>query len=149
MTRIIFVALTILGFCLGGALSNNADEDAVRHLLHSTFDKSGARLVVEPVVVTNDYAIAGWTQGDMGGRALLQNKHGRWTLILCAGDGIKTADALRHAGIPPNTASDLVLALAKAEQGVLPERLAMFARFEGLVRMDEAGNHPPVHQNKH
>jgi hypothetical protein len=125
------------------------DEDAVRHLLHSTFDKPEAKLVVEPVVVAANYAIAGWTQSDMGGRALLQNKDGRWTLILCAGDGIKSADALRHAGIARDSATALAQALAKAEQAVPHDRLAMFAKFEGLVRMDDAGNHPPVQHPKH
>jgi hypothetical protein len=101
------------------------------------------------VVITAGYAIAGWTQDDMSGRALLQNKDGRWTLILCAGDGIKSAAALRHAGIAPDTASTLAQALAKAEQAVPADRLAMFAKFEGLMRMDDAGNHPPVHNQKH
>jgi hypothetical protein len=117
----------------------------VRDLLHSTFDKPEAKLAVAPVVATAGYAIAGWTQGEMGGRALLQNKHGRWTIILCAGDGIRSAEALQRAGIAPEAAGELAQALAKAEQAVPADRLAMFARFEGLLRMDEAGNHPPVH----
>jgi hypothetical protein len=84
----------------------------------------------------------------MGGRALLQNKKGHWALILCAGDGIKTAEALRHAGIAADAATALAQALATAEQSVPTDRPAMFARFEGLVRMDEAGNHPPVNDHK-
>ena len=70
-------------------------------------------------------------------------KHGRWTIILCAGDEIRSDEALRHAGIAPDVANALVQALAKAEETVPADRLAMFARFEGLLRMDEAGNHPP------
>jgi hypothetical protein len=143
------LALLVALFALTGPAFAGPDEDAVRHLLHTTFDKPESRLIVEPVVVTAGYSIAGWTQGDMGGRALLQNKQGRWTLILCAGDGIRTAEALRHAGLAPDAAGALAQALTKAEQAVAPERLAMFARFEGLLRMDEAGNHPPVHHQKH
>jgi hypothetical protein len=67
--------------------------------------------------------------------------------ILCAGDGIESAEALRQAGIAPDVAGVLSQALAKAEQAVPADRLAMFAKFEGLVRMDEAGNHPPVHDH--
>lgn len=143
------VALIVVLFGLTGAARAGADEDAVRHLLHTTFDKPEQKLVIEPLVVRAGYAIAGWTQGDMGGRALLQNKHGGWTLILCAGDGIKTAEALRQTGIAPDDANALAQALAKAEQSVAAERLAMFARFEGLLRMDAAGNHPPIPHRAH
>ncbi|GAB1715852.1 MAG: hypothetical protein NTAFB05_08940 [Nitrobacter sp.] len=144
----LFVALIVLWSLTGSAIAG-PDEDAVRDLLHSTFDKPDAKLVVEPVVATAGYAIAGWTQGEMGGRALLRNKHGRWTIILCAGDGIRSAEALRHAGIAPDVANELAQALAKAEQSIPADRLAMFARFEGLLRMDEAGNHPPIHDTQH
>ncbi|MGN6410938.1 MAG: copper uptake system-associated protein [Nitrobacter sp.] len=132
---------------IGSAIAG-ADEDAVRDLLHSTFDKLDVKLVVAPVVATAGYAIADWTQGEMGGRALLRNRHGRWTIILCAGDGIG-AEALRHVGIAPDVADELAEALAKAEGTVPAGCLAMFARFEGLLRMDEAGNHPPVHDRPH
>lgn len=148
MMRTLSIALVALMILAGPALAG-PDEDAVRHLLHATFDKPETKLVVEPVVVAAGYAIAGWTQGDMGGRALLQNRQGRWTLILCAGDGIKSTDALRQAGLAPDTANALAQALAKAEQTTSAERLAMFSRFEGLLRMDETGNHPPVDHQKH
>lgn len=143
------LAIVVALCVLAGRAVAGPDEDAVRHLLHSTFDKPEAKLVVEPVVVAAGYAIAGWTQGDMGGRALLRNKQGRWTLILCAGDGIKSAEALRHTGIEAATASVLANALVKAEEVLPPERLAKFSGFEGLLRMDEAGNHPPVDHQKH
>jgi len=144
------LSAVLMALCiLAGPAIAGSDEDAVRHLLHTTFDKPESRLVVEPIVITAGYAIAGWTQGDMGGRALLRRKDSQWTLILCAGDGIKTPDALRHAGIARDAASALAQALAKAEQAVPADRLAMFAKFEGLVRMDEAGNHPPAHHRKH
>lgn len=125
------------------------EEDAVRHLLHATFDKPENRLVVDPVVVADGYAIAGWTQGEMGGRALLRNKGGRWRLILCAGDAIKSEDALRLAGLSAAAARALSQELNAAERQVTVERLALFARFEGQVRMDADGNHPPVTHHKH
>jgi hypothetical protein len=136
------LAALVLLWSLAGPVIAAPDEDAVRDLLHSTFDKPEAKLVVGPVIATAGYAIAGWTQGEMGGRALLQNKHGHWTIILCAGDGIRSAEALRHAGIAPDVADELAQALAKAEQTVPADRLAAFARFEGLMRMDEAGQPP-------
>jgi hypothetical protein len=144
----LLAALVVLWSLAGSAIAG-PDEDAVRDLLHSTFDKPEAKLDVAPVVALAGYAIAGWTQGETGGRALLRNKHGRWTIVLCAGDEIRSADALRHAGIAPDVANTLAQALVKAEQTVPADRLAMFARFEGLLRMDEAGNHPPAHDRAH
>lgn len=148
MLRTALAAFMVLCTFAGNAVAG-PEEDAVRHLLHATFDKRDERLVIDPVVVTVNYAIAGWTQGDTGGRALLRNAQGRWTLILCAGDGIKTAEALRQAGLPADAAGSLAQMLATAEQAVPADRVAMFSRFEGLVRMDEAGNHPPIHHQQH
>ena len=42
--------------------------------------------MVDPVVVEGDHAIAGWVQGDMGGRAHLRRKGHDWQLVLCSGD---------------------------------------------------------------
>jgi len=145
----IFVAAVMAAISLSAHVQAESEADQVRHLLHKTFDKPESRLVVDPVVVAEGYAIAGWSQGDMGGRALLQSKHGRWMLILCAGDGIKSAEALSSAGIPSSAATSLATGLAKAEEKIPPYRLALFSKFEGLIRMDEAGNHPPVHHHKH
>ena len=132
---------TLVGALLwAGAALAGADEDAVRHLLHSTFDKPDAHLVVEPVVVSGGYAIAGWTQADMGGRALLRSQHERWAIILCAGDAIKAKDAMIRAGVPAQQATDLEQNLALAEGKLSPNALAMFSRFEGLVMMDGTRN---------
>jgi hypothetical protein len=43
----------------------------------------------------------------MGGRALLRRKGQDWELILCAGDGIKSRDALAKVGIPLQDAAAL------------------------------------------
>jgi copper(I)-binding protein len=118
------------------------DEDSIRQLLFSTFDKPQSPLIVEPIVVTGDHAIAGWSQSDMGGRALLRRRQGAWSLILCSGDGIRSSDALRHAGVP--SGDDVVLSrrLVEAEHEVAPERLALFAKCEGTLMMDASAGHP-------
>jgi hypothetical protein len=76
------------------------ERQAITRMLHSTFDRPEAKLTVDPIVVEDAYAIADWTQGDMGGRALLPRKVAAWTLILCAGDGLKSTDLLKRAGVP-------------------------------------------------
>jgi hypothetical protein len=113
-----------------------SDETTVAQLLHGMFDKSGETLVVEPVIVAGGHAIADWTQGQMGGRALLRRRQHQWTLILCAGDGIKSAEALQIGGVPAADAKVLETPLATAEARLSPEQVAMFSRFEGLVMMD-------------
>jgi copper(I)-binding protein len=77
---------------------------------------------------------------------LLHRRHAKWALILCSGDGIKTVEGLRQAGVPPDDAAALARRLADAEGGLSPERLALFAKFEGTVMMDGSGHHPPVQQ---
>jgi hypothetical protein len=66
------LAAPIVLWSLAGSAIAWPDEDAGRDLLHLTFDKPEAKLDVAPVVALAGYAIAGWTQGETGGRALLQ-----------------------------------------------------------------------------
>jgi hypothetical protein len=129
---------------IGRAAAGPEDEATIKRLLQTTFDRPEARLVVEPVVVAGDHALAGWSQADMGGRALLRRRGGAWSLILCSGDGIKSADALRHAGVPAGDAASLAAKLSDAEAQLPKERVALFATFEGTVMMNADGGHPPV-----
>jgi hypothetical protein len=72
----------------------------------------------------------------MGGRALLRRKGGG--LTLCAGDAIRSHEALKQAGVPQQGALSLERDLAAAEAKLDPQRVAMFSRFEGMVMMDGA-----------
>ena len=127
---------------IGGAgYAQSSDERTITGLLHTTFDKPDLPLAVAPVVVAGDFAIADWGQGEMGGRALLHRKQQGWTLVLCAGDAIKTRQALAMAGVPPGEAARLEQDLATAEAGLSQKDLAVFSRFEGLVKMEEGVAH--------
>lgn len=116
------------------------DEDAVKGVLMAEFDKPDAGLVVDPVVVSGDHAIADWTQASSGGRALLRRGQHGWDLILCAGDGIRSADALRLAGVPAADAASLADRLASSELSLPGERLALLSSFDGIVRMEEGAH---------
>ena len=103
----------------GPVLAQTADEAAIYKSLHASFDRPDSRLTIAPVVVSGDHAIAGWAQGGMGGQALHRKKRESWQLVLCAGDGIKSRDALTKAGVSAQDAAALERDLAAAE-GKLP-----------------------------
>jgi hypothetical protein len=114
---------------------------AIRAVIHDMFDRPDAELVIDPVVVVDGFAVAGWTQGEMGGRAFLKAHHGHWALVLCSGDRITTVEALTASGVPPENAATLAAEIAAADATVDAARLAMFASFEGVVTMDEHAKH--------
>lgn len=131
-------------------LASEAGAEAeIEGLLHSMFDKPDAVLTVSPIVVGGGFAIADWTQGEMGGRALLRRKQASWVIVLCAGDGIRSREALRQAGVPQQAAISIERDLAAAESKADPQWVAMLSRFEGMVTMDSTSNrshgdsHPP------
>ena len=138
----LLLALTLL-VGLSGAPARSEEADHVRHAMLDMFDKPEARLLVEPVVVRGEHAIAGWTQAEMGGRALLRRHHDTWQITLCAGDALREASTLIEAGIGPDEAKALAAGLAEAERRIDPARLRQLARFEGILTIDPAAGHPP------
>ncbi len=125
------------------------DTAAIQHLMMATFDRPDAPLMVEPVTVSGDIAVAGWAQGDMGGRALLRRKDGAWVLTLCSGDALKEAAALERFGLSPAEAEAMAAAVVAAEAEMDPAIVAKFASFDGVVMMGEDGNHPPAEGHGH
>ena len=122
------------------------DEAAIVEQMRSTWEKPEAPLDAGPVVVEGDHAVADWTQGTRGGRALLRREHGQWTTVLCAGDGIRSAEGLQAVGVPAAQAAVLAVKLATAEQAVPAERLARMSAFLGVVRMQQGDSaHGPGH----
>jgi hypothetical protein len=143
MFKMMVAALAVLTASVATGLAEpaGADATAISQLLHGTFDRPNESLSVGPVVVSGDHAIADWSQGDMGGRALLRRKQGGWVVTLCAGDAMKSSEALKTAGVPQPEAIQLARDLAVAESRLAPEQVAVFSRFEGLVTMDGASHH--------
>lgn len=126
------------------------DTQAIRHVMMKTWDKPDARLKVEPIVLRGAHAVAGWTQGERGGRALMaRNGDGSWRVVLCAGDGIRHAPALQDAGLSAADAQALARDLAAAEAKLPAAQRARFATFDGIVRMDAHGQHPPASDAAH
>ena len=144
MTSILAKFIGAVAMLMAGATISLAqgDEHAIRQLLHATFDTPGSRVSIDPVVVVGNHALVGWTQGDLGGRALMRRKHGTWQVHLCSGDAIKASEALQQTGISAPDADKLARDIEVAERAIAPERRAQFSRFEGTVLMDAGGSHP-------
>lgn len=149
--RFTFAKLLAAGLacaCLGATASGAAtDQAAVRHALMTEFDKPDARLTVDPVIVVGSHAVASWAQGARGGRALLARRGAAWQITLCAGDGVRSVNLLREAGVPRADAEALAKGLASAEAQLPAAQRAKFASFDGVVRMDANGQHPPAHKH--
>lgn len=126
-----------------GTATDHAFADAIRDVLMASFDKPEARLTVAPIVVIGIHGLAGWTQGDRGGRALLRRSGHSWVVVACGGDGLKAFDVLRDAGLSAVDAVALIKAMDVAEARLPAEQRALFATFDGLLRLDGQGGHPP------
>ncbi|MGL6060631.1 MAG: copper uptake system-associated protein [Bradyrhizobium sp.] len=144
--RAVMISLALL--LVSASASAASDEDAIRKLLMTSFDRPDSRLAVDPVIVAGDHGIADWTQGKLGGRALVRRKAGQWMIVLCSGDGIKSEHAMRLAGVPASDAAILADNLALAEKSMPAERLGLLATFEGTVMMGADGGHPPAAQGQ-
>ena len=131
-------AVLCSGFIPTMALAQD-DKGHIIHLMKGMFDTPDSPLLVEPVVVRGDNAIASWIQGDKGGRALLWRVHGEWQVRLCSGDGLKNAGMLVGANISPEDARAMVDELTALESAMDPSAVKKFASFEGTVTMDGHG----------
>jgi hypothetical protein len=115
------------------------DKAAIASLIGVTWDKPDAKVQADPIVVVGSYAIAGWTQGERGGRALLRRKDDKWSVVLCSGDPLKEASSLVEAGMNEKEAKQLSAELAQAEAKIDPNRRAQFSLFSGTVSLEDNG----------
>ena len=141
--RLLAAALAaFLGLCLGGpGFADDSDQASIQNVMHGMFDRPDAELVIDPIVVEGGFSVAGWTQGDMGGRAFHRKRGSEWSLVLCTGDEIRSAEALTASGVPADTAARLAADIAEVEKTVDADRLKMFASFQGVVQMEEQPSH--------
>jgi hypothetical protein len=118
----------------------DGDAAAIVAQMKLHWDRPDAPLDAGPVAVATGYAVADWTQGDSGGRALLARRGDGWAVIFCGGDALRSAAGLSGVGVPDDEARELAAELAAAEADVAPARLEAMARFNGLIPMDEGGH---------
>ncbi|MCA3559888.1 MAG: copper uptake system-associated protein [Aestuariivirga sp.] len=138
--RAVLAASLVLGLLPNVVLAHD-DQHEIIHLMKGMFDTPENPLSVEPVVVIGDNAIAGWVQGERGGRALLWRVDGQWKIRLCSGDSLKDPKFLESANISAADATTLAAQLAAAESKLDPAVLAKFSSFEGTMMIDPKAGH--------
>lgn len=138
-----FTLWLMLGLLLGASTlsAHEGDQQAIERLMRHTWERPEAPLDVGPVIVDEGYAVAGWTQGERGGRALLRRAESGWRVVICAGDALLEPATLGDAGLSPELASRLAERVSAAEQGIPVERRRQFALFEGTLRVDGHSGH--------
>ncbi|MBI1650938.1 copper uptake system-associated protein [Hyphomicrobium sulfonivorans] len=140
LLRIAAVAFLVGGMSIAPAVADDAND--IRALLAQTWDKPDNRLAVDPVVIVEGNALASWTQGDRGGRALLRRDDGgQWKVVLCSGEPLRHASTLIATGIAEADAHALADRLNEAESKLPAEQARLFSTFEGVVHVAEDDHH--------
>ncbi|BCM24498.1 hypothetical protein ZMTM_07570 [Methyloradius palustris] len=131
-----------MGFLLSATsnASDSSEQLAIKNLISSTFDKPELKVITSPVVVVDHYAIADWVQGEKGGRALLHETNGKWSIMACGGDGFKDVKTLINAGIKQSIAQQLISQLNQAELPLSPIAVKRFSLY-GAEDEAEASHH--------
>lgn len=138
---LVAVAVVLLAACSPKAASDAA---AIQQIMMATWDRPESRLQIDAIASLGDTAVASWTQGAMGGRALLERRNGAWQVVLCSGDALKTEAGLKSVGLDPADARKLAGAVRRSEAKLAPDRLRKMTAFKGLVRMDEDDRNAPT-----
>jgi hypothetical protein len=132
------LVMAVLATLAGPALAASPPANEAQRItttMKAEFDQPGQPLLVEPVSVEGGFAVAGWRQGSMGGRALLQLNGGQWQIALCAGDALLRAETLTGAGMPADAAQRLLVRVRAAEARLEPAVRARLSSFSGITRM--------------
>ncbi|MBH1974101.1 MAG: copper chaperone PCu(A)C [Rhodobacteraceae bacterium] len=112
------------------------DADAVIAVMKAQFDTPENPLMVDPVVVEGDNALASWAQGDKGGRALLARRDGQWQIVLCGGEDLRMPGFLAENGV--SAAETLSQMYNAAEDGLGADKVALYSSFQGVVMISPA-----------
>jgi hypothetical protein len=124
------------------------DEAQIQAVIGKTYDKPNNKVNTTPVSVADDFAIADWTQGERGGRALMKRINGNWEILACGNDGLKDTKSLIKAGMSEKTALTIIKKLTDLEKSEDPKRLAKFNLF-GTPNDPINKNEDDLHKHHH
>lgn len=127
------------------ACSQQTDPDAektIRHVLLDTWHSPENPLTISPVSIAQHHALAGWTQGEKGGVALLeQDKDGNWSVSVCGTTELAAADILGSAGMSDSQAKKLSLEFLALLESEPADRQAQFDSFGEAVHIGAHHQH--------
>lgn len=133
----------------GQAFALDANEHQITMVMKKLFEKPDAPLTVVPISVVGDYAVAGWIQGDRGGRAFLQKDNNQWSISVCGGSGLTQAREMQTIGMKSDAAARLAAAVVAAESKLGADKRKLFDGFKGMVKVDPAGHDEHSMQGQH
>ncbi|GEM_PF-5001178 len=94
--------------------------------------------MIAPIVLDGDTAIAGWTLGHMGARALLRRSSDGWHVEMWSGPSLSLPTTLTSRGVPRSVGDRLRSELSATEAALGTAFIARFDAFPGTVLLSEA-----------
>lgn len=143
-----YLWVLFLVFSVALSAETLTDEAQIQAVIGKTYDKPNNKVNTTPVSVADDFAIADWTQGERGGRALMKRINGNWEILACGNDGLKDTKSLIKAGMSEKTASTVIKKLTNLEKSEDPKRLAKFNLF-GTPNDPINKNEDDLHKHHH
>lgn len=137
----IFTAICLAPHAVAHSQTEVESQEKIKALISKTFDQPSLKVQTTPIVIEGKVAIADWTQGQKGGRALLRRKHSDWEIIACGGAGFKDPSAIAAAGISKEIASNIAAKLKTAESSLSPQKIKQLDSFDGVVTMGHGMQH--------
>jgi hypothetical protein len=116
---------------MGCAASVSEEKAAIAQSLQTKYGAKEA-VVVDPIVLRNDYAVADLVRGDIGARAVMQKRKGEWQVLVLAGQEARDAAYLVKAGVPQVEARALANLLVTSERQVPEEKLIKLERYAAV-----------------
>jgi hypothetical protein len=139
---LVFVAATCLfSNAIAHPQTEEESRERIQKLISKTFDRPDLKVQTDPIVIEGKVAIADWTQGQKGGRALLRRKHADWEIIACGGAGFKDPSVIAGAGISKRIANNITEKLKIAEAKLPPQKIKQLDSFDGVVTMGHGMQH--------
>lgn len=120
---------------LTNVIAQTANEIAITEIMKKQWNKPNNPLLVSPVVIIDNYAVAGWSQGHRGGRALLKLHTGHWQ-VFCGDASLKSVTVLEQSGLSHHEATQLANAVEKSEEIASSDQLSLLDTFRGVVKVD-------------
>ncbi|QWD95130.1 copper uptake system-associated protein [Polynucleobacter sp. MG-Unter2-18] len=137
----ICAAICIASNAVAHPQTDAESQEKIKALISKTFDQPNLKVQITPIVIEGKVAIADWTQGQKGGRALLRRKHADWEIIACGGAGFKDPNAIAAAGISKRIAQNITAKLRTAEASLSAQKIKQLDSFDGVVTMGHGMQH--------